>query len=190
MMRQHLLIVAGVSLGTLVLAGCGASGHLATPSAPETHSPVLPSIETHNPSRRATVEPFAGTAHLVKHLSISLPTPYQNAQILYGWVGHLHGKSFTLVMWNARLAQGFTLFYNHKVTSEAPGVTDIFCFTGNWFLWQVGSMAEGGAMNMVTGQVLNPNFSTQQGRKWQQLCPVSPQDVTHVLGLPQHYPFH
>ncbi|MDA8195318.1 MAG: hypothetical protein M0Z53_15195 [Thermaerobacter sp.] len=45
-------------------------------------------------------------------------------------------------------------------------------------------------MNMVTGQVLNPNFSTQEERKWKQLCPVDPQNVTYVLGLPQRYPFH
>ena len=173
----------------LVLSGCGAAGPLATPSAPQSHTPVSQSLETHSPSRRATVKAFAGTAHLVPHLSIPLPAPYHKAQILYGWVGHLHGKPFTLAMWNARLAQGFTLFYNHKIISEAPGIVDIFCFTGNWFLWQVGAMAEGGAMNMVTGQVLNPNFSTQQGRKWKQLCPVSPQNVTYVLGLPQRYPF-
>ena len=44
-------------------------------------------------------------------------------------------------------------------------------------------------MNMVTGQVLSPNFSTQEERKWKQLCPVDPQSVTYVLGLPQRYPF-
>ncbi len=144
MMRPHFLIVAGVALGTLVLAGCGASGHLATPPSSQCHSPISQSIRMPSPSRRATVHPFAGTAHLVRHLSMQLPAPYQNAHILYGWVGHLHGKAFTLVMWNARQAQGFTLFYNHKVISEVPGVTDIFCFTGNWFLWQVEAMAEGG----------------------------------------------
>lgn len=128
----------------LVLAGCGPAGPLATSSAPQSHTPVSQPLETHSPSRHAPVKPFAGTAHLVPHLSIPLPAPYHKAQILYGWVGHLHGKPFTLAMWNARLAQGFTLFYNHKVISEAPGIIDIFCFTGNWFLWQVGAMAEGG----------------------------------------------
>ncbi len=65
MIRPNFLIVAGVNLGTLVLAGCGTSGHLAAPSAPESQSPVSSSIETHSPLRRATVQPFAGTAHLV-----------------------------------------------------------------------------------------------------------------------------
>jgi hypothetical protein len=68
-----------------------------------------------------------------------------------------------------RAAQGFTLFYNRKGITKTAGITDIFCFTGNWFLWQVGAMAEGGAMNMVTGQTLNANIP-QQGRKWKQLC--------------------
>lgn len=34
MMRLQFLIVAGVALGTLVLAGCAANGHLATPGRP------------------------------------------------------------------------------------------------------------------------------------------------------------
>ncbi|MHB1953686.1 MAG: hypothetical protein ACYCOU_08020 [Sulfobacillus sp.] len=188
MMRQQFLIAVGMALGMLGLAGCGAN-HLATPPSLQSHSSVSQSIETHSLSGRTTVQPFAGTAYFVPHLSTPLPAPYQKAQILYGWVGHLHGKPFTLAMWNAGLAQGFTLFYDHKAISKTPGVTDIFCFTGNWFLWQDGAMAEGGAMNMVTGQVLNPNFSAQQGHKWKQLCPVSPQNVTYVLGLPQHYSF-
>ena len=65
MMRHHLLIIAGMTLGTLLLAGCGSEGSLAKPSAPKSHSPVSSSIETHSPSRHATVKPFAGTAPLV-----------------------------------------------------------------------------------------------------------------------------
>lgn len=174
-------IAVGAALGILALAGCGANGQGA---APQSHSSVSQSTDTHAP-----VQPFAGSAHFVPHLSTPLPAPYQNAQILYGWVGRLHGKPFTLAMWNARQAQGFTLFYNGKVITKTPGITDIFCFTDNWFLWQVGAMAEGGAMNMVTAQTLNANIP-QQGREWKQLCPVSPENITDVLGLPQRYPFH
>ncbi|PSR35424.1 MAG: hypothetical protein C7B46_00065 [Sulfobacillus benefaciens] len=83
-MRHHVLIVAGVALGTLVLAGCGANGHLATPPPSQRHSPISQAIQVPNPSRRTTVHPFAGTAHLVRHLSMPLPAPYQTAHILYG----------------------------------------------------------------------------------------------------------
>lgn len=180
------LIAVGAALSILPLAGCGANGQAA---APPSHSSVSQSNDAYSRSPRAPVQPFAGSAHFVPHLSTPLPAPYQNAQILYGWIGLLHGKPFTLAIWNARQAQGFTLFYNRKVITKTPGITDIFCFTGNWFLWQVGAMAEGGAMNMVTGQTLNANIP-QQEREWKHLCPVPPENITDVLGLPQRYPFH
>lgn len=55
---------------------------------------------------------------------------------------------------------------------------------------KVGVMAKGGAMNMVTRQILNPNMSAQQGREFKRLCPVPQQSTTYVLGLPTHYPLH
>ncbi len=180
-MRHHkwLAALVGVIATGWLAAGCGVGPGRATRSV---SSPPASPVAAARPI--ASYPPFAGRIYTCPATRKALASHRWHIQVTVCWYGRLHGAPVSFLgdqlgnpvwIWtNGDRSRVYRTGYPATIYQFSTNYVCLGMYNADWAM----------AVNLETGQLINPANGPQQARQWRATCALANQAQSVITGIP------